>query len=323
MGRILQVEPKLHVAEDIPNLSKKRPWCATDLDGTLTKGGARLLMETFVEKVEIGNLVVRQELLHLFEQWHKGTIKYEPYLIEIGNKWSEMLYAAKETRAHVKEVAEKWFDEDGYKRVQPFAVPMMSELERFRFNRMMVTGAPGEIAYPFAAHIGIEHVLAMMADVDSNGVYSEREILREMNTGIQTVKGGLCDQLSEHVALGMGLGDTVSDSGIAMPTIHKNPKNDNDIQGRFILIKPRPDVLERMRTAHGQFLAKGKIVVIDQDDDLPTTMEKFESTVRGIFRDNNKEDLYYEILGYRAYSIEEVVQNKARRDELENEWEAA
>lgn len=321
MGRIRQFKPTLHVAEDIPRLPKNRPYCVSDLDGTLTEGGGRLLMEIFVEdNVNMGDSDVRQKLLGLFEKWHEGNIKYEPYLIGIGNLWSKMLYKAKETRSNVIQVAENWFDEKGSKRVRECAKPMMEELEKFRFNRLMLTGAPGEIAAPFAKFIGMEHVFAMMADVDSNDVYSSPEILRKNNTGIQNIKGSNCIKMSEYIALGLGIGDTASDSGIANPTIHKNKKNPDDIAGRFIFMEPRPDVTERMLTTHGDSYSSGKIEEIKYDAELPRIMEIFRNTIHGVFTDNDKEELYYEMLGLQQRDPMEIARNIAKRNRLKNQW---
>lgn len=131
----------LYDIESVSKLPKDKPYGIFDLDGTLTEPGTELLMATFVRRVQIGDHRVREKLLQAFEDWKGGKKIYEPYLIEIGELWAEMLAAAKLTRAEVLEVSEKWFDQEGRNEVMRHASPMMDELERHQFNRMMVTGA--------------------------------------------------------------------------------------------------------------------------------------------------------------------------------------
>ncbi|MBN2306666.1 hypothetical protein JXD20_01660 [Candidatus Peregrinibacteria bacterium] len=310
---------------DIRSLPKNRPWLVSDLDGTLTRGGQKLLMEAFVEaNPEVGNSVIRNKLCELFREWHDEKItpeKYDAHLAAMGNRWSEMLYAAKMTRTNVMETAGNWFRKDGHKKIKPCAIPMMTEADKFRFNRMLLTGAPGEIAYPFAVEMKFPHVVAMMAPVNGKGAYCDSEIFTDENTGVQAMKTDVCVELVKNKALALGLGDTLSDAGIALPAIEKSHANPDDLFGRFLLMNPRPDVEQAMRTALGMYTRRGAIKIIRSDDDVEHAKNTLRQAIYEVFHYNHKMDLYYEMIGVRRLSDQEIEEAKARRNALENEWQ--
>ncbi|MFH0837828.1 MAG: HAD family hydrolase [Patescibacteria group bacterium] len=287
MSEYQKVQPVLYNIETVSKLPRDKPYGVFDLDGTLTEPGEELLMATFVRRVKIGDQLIREKLIAGFEHWKEGRKVYEPYLIEMGQFWAEMMSEAKLTRAEVMEASEKWFDHEGRNEVMRYASPMMNELGRHRFNRMMITGAPCEIAHHFASGIGIEHVFSMMAEVDSVGAYTGK-MRYYHNTGLLSNKARICDEARKKCAFGIGAGDTQSDSVLAETVIHAYKHNPNDIEGRFFLMNPSADVLARMKASDRHHFDTGKIQVVERSFRLEYTMEMWRNALRGILMENEE-----------------------------------
>lgn len=311
MGALRKVEPKLYTIDyDVDPVSKtrskaqrrlmlhkvselpdERPFGLFDLDGTLTKPGQELLMAVFVrQNPDLGHPVVQKALIDAFEDWKKGKKVYEDYLEEIGSLYAEMLARANLTRSQVMKVSQKWFEKQGRKEVLKHAVPMMDTLDHYGFDRIMVTGAPGEIAYPFAAHMGIEHVFAMLAEVDANGRYTGT-MRYEHNTGLLSNKGQVCRELKMIRKTGFAAGDTASDSVLMRTAIECHKSNPDDIIGRAFLMNPRADVLKTMKSCFGDYFDDGQITEIPRSMTHRRFMEVLRDTLRHILEDNCMYDL--------------------------------
>ena len=322
MNRLVRkVNARLYDLSTISELPKNRPYAIFDLDGTLTKGN-ELLLATFVKdrNVQVGDASVKGNLVNAFEDYEEGKLRYEKYLKLVGRLYAKMLAKTGETREHVIEVCQQWFDATGHQEIEAYALPMMSEVERFRFNRFMLTGAPAEIALPFASHLGIENVSAMMADVDPRGVYTG--IMRDdKNTGLLGNKGDFCGGLNREHPVGLGVGDTASDKVIADTAMHQNADNPLDVKGRSVIMISDPAVLEIMATTAQHYINRGKLELIFKGWGQERKMEVFRAVLRGILKDNHKFELLNEIEGVRLLSPDEKRQLKASRDAMENQWD--
>ena len=303
------VKPRLYSIDEIEELPKDKPYGIYDLDGTLTEPGAELLMAAFVRQVKIGKRSVREELKSCFKEYKAAhedrkkknagspkKIAYEDYLTKIGVLWAEML--AKLPRAEVMEASEKWYKAEGYKEVLPYAPKMMAALEKYRFNRMMITGAPAEIAHPFAAHIGIEHVFAMMAEVDADGRYTGKMRTRH-NTGLLSNKGVICDGVSQECAVGVGAGDTMSDTVIQETAFNCRQDNPIDIKGVGFLLNPSSGVIEQKHSSAQHHIDAGRLIIVPKTSTPENTMRIFRASLREILLTNGMVDQLREIEGVR------------------------
>lgn len=343
MSETASIEPILHEidydGEVITKLPSDKPWAISDLDGTQTKkekalivledgriieGKGLLLMERFVNDVEdVGDPRVREQLKALFAAWHKGELKYDPYLGGIANHWAKMLYVKKETRARVREMCEKWATPKTISAImEPYAPLIARELDTYLFNTMLFTGCPGEIAAPMAAHMRVKHVIAMMAEVNSDGVYCSDRIPKALNTGIRDIKAKINNRLSDRLALGLGFGDTLSDSGIAIPVINKNPNNERDLEGCFLLmnVSESDNVLDRMTTTFSEYYNNDRIIAVDSGADLDKVLRRVRMAIERVFELNHKTDLYDEIRGKRNIPPEELDELKKQRALMKNPW---
>lgn len=136
----------------------------------------------------------------------------------------------------------------------------------------------------------------MMAEVGTNGVYTGKMRHRH-NTGLLSNKAAICDEFKKEHACGLGAGDTQSDSVLAETAIHAYKQNPNDLEGRFFLMNPKPEVLTRMKASHRHHFDTGKIQVIERSFRLPYAMEIFRNGLRGILIDNGMQSLIKELEG--------------------------
>jgi phosphoserine phosphatase len=299
MKNFNNVDTRVYTLEEVHDLPKERPFGSFDLDGTLTIPGSELLLESYIQDdKEVGSTDIRTTLENRFKQYKEGMWKYEHYLVELGKLWAQLHATVGSTRADVKERCEKWFQRTGYEKVKEYAQPMMSELERFKFNRLMITGAPSEIAEPFAKFIGIEHVFAMMADVDSSGVYTGK-MQKKRNTGLLTTKNSVCDVLAREYATGFGAGDKQSDGAIFETAMNCRRVNPIDIEGRAFIMNPNDKVFENIMNSSLHHLAGTKLRPMFDYFSTERVMEEFRNALRGVYLDNKMDVELHEIEGVR------------------------
>jgi len=256
-----------------------------DLDGTLTEPGYQILMESFVREVEMGSAVVREKLINCFDKWSEGQMRYENYLVEIGELWARMLSETtpKIKRSEVMQVTDKWYEDVGQKEVMEYAGHMMMDLKRYEFNPVMITGAPYEIAAPFARHMGIQYLFAMAAELDTEERYTGK-MRRRNNTGILNNKATICREFGKRHLVGLAAGDTNSDFVLMEAAI--NTHHSKDVKGRAFLMNPKSDVLESMEGRAFHHFATGRIKAMKQGYSTEFIMEEFRDNLRRIMRDN-------------------------------------
>jgi len=315
------IEPILHDLKSVVHLPTNRPYLIADCDGTLTSSD-QLLLATFVldKTVDIGDPVVRANLGDVFRDYKQGKLRYEKYLDVIGKLYAEMLGNVGETREHMIEYCSNWFDTTGKDEVQEYAAPMMQESEEFRMHRLMLTGAPGEIALPIARHIGIENVCAMMADVDKNGVYTGR-MRDNCNTGITDNKSKICRAFGGGHAVAAGAGDQLSDTTIMETAVFRNKRVKSDLLGQYFLMTADPELLAVMMQSAKQHKNNGELTVIDKGAERDQIMELIREGFVRILKRNHKRVLLHEFEGVKPMNREEIKSAGAKRDEMEYEWD--
>lgn len=290
-------KPQFCDVSSVKKLPKDQPFGLFDLDGTLTEPGDELLMATFVRQVKPGSDRVRAKLLRCFDDWSEGKKEYESYLIEIGKLWAQLFADKKVKQSDVieKEVAE-WFRDYGSNEIMRYSGPMMTELRRYQFRPILVTGAPYELAHHFASALKIQHVFAMGAELDSEGFYTGK-MRYHHNTGILSNKAAICDEIGKEHTTGFAAGDTQSDTVLMKRAIIAEARNTNDIMGRAFLMNPRPDVLHRMKQSSKEYFDRGLIEVMEQSYTLEHIVEKLRHHLRTVLIKNRREELVYEIEG--------------------------
>jgi len=329
MEAAVNFEPELCAYDDIPRIRESCPLWVADKDGTLTirKGLDKpvLTMETFVRSVDdLGDPLVRNELLQHFDQYHAGILKisYEDYLRLLGYKWAKMLYFAKLTRGKVIERAGKWFEDEGINEIQHYAGPFMKELDQFLFSTVLLTGAPAEIAYHFARHLRIKRVFGMMAETAGEDQhYSSPYMPDRHNTGLRDTKSDTNRGLGRKLSLGGGMGDTFSDAGIALPVMTRNKENPEDLTGVFVLINGSADTTEKYRTAYRDFYRNEQIVEIDgSNPNIEPLLARFRYAIERVFTLNDKTYLFQELKGYERMDEEKRKTNGERLKRQESAW---
>lgn len=316
-------EPQHYDVTTVSKLPKGRPFGIFDLDGTLTRPESELILASFVKSqaLDVCEGPTRERLRRSFMDWKEGKKVYEPYLEEVGQLYAEMLAAANLTRSQVMELGERWFQEEGYKEVLPYAQPMMRELENFRMNRILMTGAPMEIAHHFASHIGTEHVFSMRASTNADGVYTGRMHF-EHNTGLLGNKGAICRKISREFATAFGAGNTQSDTCIMETAYFQAAENPIDLKGRAYLMnvgQVGDPIVERFMKASGHHYNRFRYFCIPIGAELEPLMDFFRGTLRQVLIDNRRLELLHEIEGVRPLTAQEKADLKKRRAN-EPEW---
>lgn len=234
-----------------------------DLDGTFTKkAGDRLVAEKFVEEVEFGIPEKRQELKKIFKAWRRasqrGMPDYEQYLIDVGHAYAMMIRGM--VRNELLQISGRWFNKRGRNMLQDYSLEVFYEMRKSNLLPILVTGAPFEIASPFAMQLGARHFISMEAEVDENGRYTG-----EMgeNTGLTKGKANVRQALSEsrHM-IAFGIGDTASDAPLFRGAIEKH--FDGDLRGKAVLVNPRIEVQRGAEQWLGEWISRGELRVIPQ-----------------------------------------------------------
>jgi len=286
-------KPELLTVDNVYRLPPQ-PKALFDLDGTLTEPGEQLLMETFVRQVEIGSAEIRQKLINRFEGWNGDPLLYESYLQDIGKMWPRLFSEAipKISQAEVMQYTYKWFEEEGVKEIMSYAPLMMDDLRLFKFCPALVTGAPWEVAAPFAEKLGIEYVFAMSADVGSDGHYTGK-MRYAYNTGILSNKGAVCRAIGEDQVVAFGAGDTPSDKVLKETAIYS--QNADDWEGRAYLMNPSTMVRAKVMAEARHHFDTGRIKIMEQSFTTEYIMEEFRDTLRHILIDNGRASSLKEI----------------------------
>lgn len=322
------VEPKHYDVNTVDELPDDKPLAIFDCDGTVTRDEGELLMATFVRSEAMDAMstahakVERERLINLFDAWKEGKFKYEPYLKAIGGGYAQMLKASGLTRPRVMELGERWFQEDGYNEVLPIARPMVRELDGFRFNSVMATGAPLEVAHSFAAYTGMGHVFAMNADVNPDGTYSGR-MFSENNTGILNNKGAICRKIQKRCATGFGAGNTQSDTVIMETAYLLGEKNPIDMKGfAFLMNTDQVDDLtvERFMKSAGHRHAEFGFFCIPKNPDVDEFINFFRSMLRGTLIKNGYANVVHEIEGVRPLTPAEKEELRKKREQDPDCW---
>jgi phosphoserine phosphatase len=287
---------KLGRPSDIKDIPKNKALALFDLDGTLTEPGSELLIETFLREVVIGSTRVREELMNRFEQWSKsrrtGNPNYEGYLRDVGNLWAKMLYeddtGKRISRKTVVETAEKWFRSTGVRDIQEYCDPVITAMKANLFRPVMVTGAPFELAIHYANALGINHVFAMDAEVDSDMCYTTK-MRFPANTGIGANKAEVCRKIIGHQhRVGFAMGDTKSDAVLFDTAI--NLKHYNDMHGAAFLINPRAEVLNDIRATMGHFIDDGDLEIVPQTFTKRNIMRRVRHQISDTLERNDMKD---------------------------------
>lgn len=280
----------------IENIPKDTVTALYDLDGTLTEPGSELLIETFLRDVAIGRTKVRDELKERFDQWHAarraGNPDYEQFLKDVGLLWARMLHAddsgKRITRPQVVEEAGEWYKKVGNRDLQPYAGDIMGIMREKKLEPVLVTGAPYEIACWYAADLGINHVFAMDAELDSELRYTTK-MRYPANTGIGANKAGVCSKLIEaRIPVGLAMGDTPSDIVLHDTAINKEHKR--DIYGGAFLINPRAESYKIVRATRRKNIHSGRLRVIDQGDTREWISEQVRNMVDSVLQRNRMKD---------------------------------
>lgn len=280
----------------IDRIPRHRVAALFDLDGTLTEPGSELLIETFLREVAIGSTHVREQLEERFENWHearrKGNPDYEQYLKDIGLLWAKMLYkddsGKRISRRDVVGVAKEWYDTIGNKDLQPYALDVMEIMRENKFEPVLVTGAPYEIAAWYAADLGINHIFAMDAEQDAAGQYTTK-MRFPANRGMGANKSAVCIDLKRGmIPVGFAMGDTLSDIVLWDSAI--NRKHDRDIEGGAFLINWGSTVLSKVRETRKHDLLTTRLRTIEQGTLRESIAEGTRDLVASILRNNNMQD---------------------------------
>jgi len=242
-----------------------------DLDGTLTTPGSELIIQKFINDVQIGAYSTRKELTDLFKKWKEENEKganpdYQQYLTDVGDSWARLL--AREgynpTRPELMQITENWFEKKGKLEIKDYAGGVIDTVRERLIRPIMVTGAPFPIAFHFARHLGIEHAFGMEVEVDSHERYLD---IVKHNTGLANAKLTVCDRLKEKGRkILFAMGDTHADSELwyaAIGTLSTDSSR-SDGKGRAVFINPRPEALAECKRWCAGILAKKKLIVIEQ-----------------------------------------------------------
>jgi len=323
MANFRIVEPKHYTVNTVGNLRIDKPWSWFDLDGTLTRPEGKLLAAIFIEKnPEFGTETARTKLTNLFSAFRAGEIQYDPYLVKTQAGFAEVLKSTGKTEAEVRQVSDNFFRTDGYNEVLPHARPMVNELRRIRCNTGMITGAPQVVADPFAAYIGIEHVFAMPAETDSSGRFTS-DAFEELNTGLLTSKGEICDEISSRCATLFGAGNTQSDTCVMETAYLLGEKNPIDMKGFAFLMNTGQigdPIVERFMKSAGHRHAQFGFFCIPKRPKLNEFINFFRSMLRGTLIKNGYEHVVHEIEGVRPLTAAEKEELARKREEDPDCW---
>jgi len=186
----------------------------------------------------------------------------------------------------------------------------------------MVTGAPLEVAHPFATYIGIGHIFAMNADVNSDGTYSGR-MFSENNTGILNNKGIINRKIQKRCATGFGAGNTQSDTVIMETAYLLGENNPIDMKG-FALLMNTDQVdditVERFMKSAGHRHAEFGFFCIPKNPDVDEFINFFRSMLRGTLVKNGYEHVVHEIEGVRPLTPAEKEELKKKREQNPDCW---
>lgn len=305
MPETQRVEPTFCNLGSIQWLMSDAPWFLSDLDGTHTQAQAKLLLGIFAEDVDIGRLDDRDAIDKAHQRFlAKGKRKedYDPHLLDLGQLYALWMHHSGKTQAEVMQLSDNWFRRKGYKEVLRHARPTMIEATRFRFNKAFVTGAPWEVAYPFAKYLGVENVFAMMAEVDSAGLYTGK-MQDEKNTGRKIGKQEIVEAFRKSLPVGIGMGDTTSDFPLCEAAYMVS--NEKDVKGRGIMINSREDVLSELERRYKVERRKGQIQVVTMEQvdwELEETMRIIRNSFEAVLTDNDRWELLLEMHEARPFT---------------------
>ena len=261
-----------------------------DCDGTLTKKKPKLLIEQFFGDYKNGAASTRKALKDIFKDNAKAKKAgldpdYENFLLASGDGYAEWLRKLGITRKELMTIIGEWEERRGRGLLAEYSKDVIKTLKARHFKPVMVTGAPYEIAAHIAADLGIEHVFAMVAEVDERGRYTG-EILR--NTGLGKIKAEICRLLQEarHKIL-FAMGDTHSDMDLIRPAIEYNGRHDG--HGRAIMINPSTQDYRELKKWYRSYLSENKLYVLEGKS-TKAVVEDVETALTQICNDNAMTD---------------------------------